>query len=118
MKLLEWRERFLAQMSASGKDPEATRDLFGKPYVLKKTFRDIIVIIEGEALVTTKLLLKERCLAFRWYGYDYGCCASSEEPFAIPPLFYWRGVSLNRVEEFKGEIDWEAEIPELKLKID
>ena len=116
MKLQEWREAFLANMSASGRDPDAVRHLFGdKPYMLIRPFRDIhICVIEGEPIVTTKLLREGR-LVFRWHGWDYGVCDSGEKPFAVPGLLYWQGIQLKNAESFNGELDWNIEVPEIEI---
>jgi hypothetical protein len=114
MKLSEWRESFLNNLV--GPNPSKFgRSLFGKPYILKRQFKDIhLTVINGETLVTTKLL-ENGALIFKWDGYDYGCCASGEHLFAVPPLIYTQGISLKDVELFEGEVDWDAEVPGLKL---
>ena len=115
MKLEEWREAFLANMSGSGHDPDRVRHLFGKPYILTRLFRDIhICVIEGEPIVTTRLLQEGR-LVFRWHGWDYGVCDSGEKPFAVPGLLCWQGIQLKDVEPFDGELDWNIEVPEIKI---
>ena len=115
MKLQEWREAFLSHMSESGHDPDRVWHLFGKPYILTRPFRDIhICIIEGESIVTNKLLREGR-LVFRWHGWDYGVCGSGEKPFAVPGLLYWQGIQLKNAEPFNGELDWNIEVPEIEI---